>query len=859
MVTMLLGPIVAAALIAQVQGGTLKGQVVDEAGKPVGEARVVIDVPVPWSGKLESLEIPATTDTEGRFQFAVASLRRTTVTRAHIWAFHSGMAITVVDRLIELPRTLVLHKPSAKTITIEGPDGRPIVAARVSPIVLTVGDNRIVFVPDLLADQWAVTTGSDGKAVLDYLAVGDELVAVRVWAESIGTQDFPLVERPGGQAAGSAIHLRLKPTSRLTGRVRTRDGNPVADQVVEVWSRGGMLAPQPVGFKNGPLRTAADGSFQTSDNLLVGSTYRVAVRAPGMEPILSDWITIAERPRALFPLIQRPLRTVSGRVVDRQGKPLPGIEVFQSGDGPERTATLTDIAGRFVLGGFRVGSVFVFARGQGFRFCGRLVKPGDKDIAIELTRTSEQPARVMRMLPDPIPLPESRALARRHLEPCWQAAVEQQNSDAQFRVLQALAAADPVGVEQKLAATENLDPKMKALVSSQIVRTLVPSDLVKAETMADAIPDIGIRSRALIAVFDALPAQERKHKLALLDRAALDARAVTSLTSRALTTSDLAGRWNELGEKERSKTLFSDALRLANAAPGKGPQMHGLLAARLARVDLPSALAIAHEFPAMGAQSAWVLANIAFHLAADNPAEAERVLGLIKSPITAWGRFPPPIAWRMAAVDPARARRLTDQTQEDMDDPHRYLFLALGLKPRDPVTASQAFQTAMQGYDQWMKDGVECASMVVPRAVLLPMVEQIDPALVSEYFWRILAMGRPLANPRSTEEVYARSLVELLAWYDRDVTAALFEPVRDQMEQSDDKRLANSTRFVGWALFDPRAAVARLEQVPFSLERGGIGARLLVAELLGLAHEERWRHIWDRFTEMGGLWNPDLM
>ena len=95
--------------------------------------------------------------------------------------------------------------------------------------------------------------------------------------------------------------------------------------MVEVWFKGGMwpLESNPVGFSGGPIRTAADGSFQTPDNLLVGSQYRVVVRAPGIEPILSDWITIDEKPRVLFPLLQRPLRTISGRVVDRQGNRLP--------------------------------------------------------------------------------------------------------------------------------------------------------------------------------------------------------------------------------------------------------------------------------------------------------------------------------------------------------------------------------------------------------------------------------------------------------------------------------------------------------------------------------------------------------
>ena len=52
-------------------------------------------------------------------------------------------------------------------------------------------------VPESLADPLAVTTGPDGKATLDYLAARDQLVAVRVSAYLIGTQDILLIERPG--------------------------------------------------------------------------------------------------------------------------------------------------------------------------------------------------------------------------------------------------------------------------------------------------------------------------------------------------------------------------------------------------------------------------------------------------------------------------------------------------------------------------------------------------------------------------------------------------------------------------------------------------------------------------------------
>ena len=205
--------------------------------------------------------------------------------------------------------------------------------------------------------------------------------------------------------------------------------------------------------QSGPLLTAADGSFQTPDNLVVGSPYRIVVLAPLMEPILSDWITIGEQPRVLLPMVQRPLRTITGRVVDRQARPVAGVEVFQSGDGPRRTSTTTDADGRFALGGFCQGPVVLFVRGQGFRFSGQLIKPGDHDITVELTRTTERPAREMRMLPDPIPFEESQTLARRLLEPYWKA-VDAQNNVVTIPILRSLVSADPIGVWHRRAALE---------------------------------------------------------------------------------------------------------------------------------------------------------------------------------------------------------------------------------------------------------------------------------------------------------------------------------------------------------------------------------------------------------------------
>jgi hypothetical protein len=785
--------------------------------------------------------------------------------QANFWAYRPGSALAAAAGYQRAP-AIALTNSEPRTIKIEGPSGQPIGVARIYPRIVLLASRSVPDdVPDSLAELKAVATGPDGKATFDYLTPGDRLVAVRIKAESIGTQDIQLVKRPGRDGQGATITLKLESTSRLSGRLRNRAGQPIPNQAVEVWSQGSYyLATSQVGFKNGPLRTAADGSFQTPENLLVGSSYRVVVRAPGMEPVLSDWITIGEKPRVLLPMILRPLRTLSGRVVDRLGKPVAGIEVFQSGDGPERTSTKTDHDGRFALSGFCQGPVFLFARGDGFRFCGRLVKPGDADILVELTRTTERPAREMKMLPDPIPLEESRALARRLIEPYWQG-LEKENVADRQRILQELATADPVGVLRKLEEVVVANPGTRAMIQLAAARALAGIDPAQAEKAADAIAPPVLKAMALLDVVDALPDAEAGRKLALLDRALTQAKLARRGVLRLGRIVFVAMRWYELGEKEKARALLAEATPDANQVPAKGSILRVCFAVALAPFDLKKALAIASEFPATGdwpanavlATGDWpanaVLAQIAFRIARENPVEAERVLKQVPQGFEReW--FVPMVVWRMAATDPARARRLTDESQRFFNNPPAYLYLAAGLKAGDAAAAHQAFQTAMTGIDQLMASD---SLMLGPREVLLPLVEQVDPALVPEYFWRVVAMRPCIGDPKSVDKIPSALLTALLAWYDRDVAAAVFERVGTSTE------FAGNTPVMGfqlWSVFDPRSAVAGLERMPitpkFALNLDQ--ARLRVAQTLALPHEERWRNIWRTYTEMSLDFDRDI-
>ncbi len=313
--TILSGALFAIALLAQTPAERgIAGIVVDDQGKPVATARVIYQTSIPWGSKAKPIDGRATTDVAGQFRIALPSLPGGYIGR-RLWAFRAGLALAAEPILEGTPQNMVLHKPAPKTIKIEGPDGRTLAGARVAPRVISFRErgSMAAAVPNSLAESLAVTTGPDGSATLVYLAPGQQLEAVRVTTASIGTQDIPLNDGVRREGQGEAITIRLKPTSHLVGRVKSRAGEPVAGQMVEVWSKGGNwpLESHPVGFMNGPICTATDGSFDTPDNLLVGSQYRVVVRAPGMEPILSEWLTIDEKPRVVLPLLQRPLRTIS--------------------------------------------------------------------------------------------------------------------------------------------------------------------------------------------------------------------------------------------------------------------------------------------------------------------------------------------------------------------------------------------------------------------------------------------------------------------------------------------------------------------------------------------------------------------
>jgi hypothetical protein len=285
--------------------------------------------------------------------------------------------------------------------------------------------------------------------------------------------------------------------------------------------------------------------------------------------------------------------------------------------------------------------VFVFVRGDGFRFEGQLVKPADRDVTVEQTRTSERPTREMKTLADPIPPDESRALARRLVEPLCEQAAREGDTRANYRKLSSLAKVDPARALGMLEAVK-LERAGKNRLQQELVPLLARTDFEEATAVAESIANPAMRASALIDLADTLPVKERARKLALLARALLHARTAPGQGARLRQMGEVAEQWDELGEVAKARALFTEGLQIARQFADKTDIGRGAFAARLALVNPPAALEIANDFHGESIQGR-ILGGIAFRLIDQNPAEAERDLEPVEQIVSAGGDGPRPV------------------------------------------------------------------------------------------------------------------------------------------------------------------------------------------------------------------------
>jgi hypothetical protein len=144
-------------------------------------------------------------------------------------------------------------------------------------------------------------------------------------------------------------------TGRLTGDLRSDDGQPVAGEV--------MVVTPGAGVRMNVFRTDGQGAFT-----LVAPAGRVVVVARADDHISVER-EITVRPGAANPTLHftlAPAGTVSGRVYDEQGAAVPGARVWVSYRGGQRTWQFADEGGPVDADAFGYFSLPLVARGRPF-------------------------------------------------------------------------------------------------------------------------------------------------------------------------------------------------------------------------------------------------------------------------------------------------------------------------------------------------------------------------------------------------------------------------------------------------------------------------------------------------------------
>ncbi|MFI5457341.1 MAG: carboxypeptidase regulatory-like domain-containing protein [Isosphaerales bacterium] len=292
----------------------------------------------------------------------------------------------------------------------------------------------------------AARTDTGGSFRLEGL---DPLADLKLTAESDGLSSGATQTARAGPEKHVELVARRSNTVQLAGRVVDAAGTPIRGAEVRLRSQTRYLQGQvwrvdPIVFSDrNALTTDSDGRYQTPCGVPAGVEYEATVTTRDMPSGRTAWLKPGHGPTASFSdVVLHRLRSAQGVVHDSQGRPIEGVTVLQSGDGPIRTRAVTDLQGRFRITGIIEGKAILFARKTGFRFQGRPIDTEAGPAEIVLGRFDETPA-AKKTLESVLPHDQERALARRLLTPYVEKVIAKGTDVQKYQALVVLAKVDP--------------------------------------------------------------------------------------------------------------------------------------------------------------------------------------------------------------------------------------------------------------------------------------------------------------------------------------------------------------------------------------------------------------------------------
>jgi protocatechuate 3,4-dioxygenase beta subunit len=296
-------------------GVKLSGRVVDEAGRAVAEARVMVFEEGRGPGRMMPgrLTGSASSDAEGHFTVENQKPGQMTV-KAQARGFITAESSVEVPpgRDVEGVR-LVMRTGATIVGRITGPDGSPLAGAEVQVVDTSKADTF-----DFMGPMSAVSDG-EGNYRLEGITEGPRSVAATHDGYERAVKDLQV------RAGENRLDLRLGRGQEVGGRVVDRNGQPVAD------ARVTLFTADPFEFTSAgrDVASGADGSFVFTG--VRSGSYNLRATKEGYGPgELAGEVRVANAPVHGLEIRLGSSATLRGKVVGVPFQELSGVRIMAS-------------------------------------------------------------------------------------------------------------------------------------------------------------------------------------------------------------------------------------------------------------------------------------------------------------------------------------------------------------------------------------------------------------------------------------------------------------------------------------------------------------------------------------------------
>ncbi|HLJ94844.1 MAG TPA: sigma-70 family RNA polymerase sigma factor, partial [Gemmataceae bacterium] len=508
-------------------------------------------------------------------------------------------------------------------------------------------------------------------------------VPLRARTATAATAATTLVSPEG---LGKPVRLAISPknASRLRGTVVDQAGRPIRDAAVTIeWHFDLQSRRQPGTSTSAGLekhRTDAQGRFETQA-LWPGETYRVKVSAEGYGNVDSTQVQAKVGQVHDFHNIVLP-RTggiVQGEIVDSRGMAVPGVLVFNNGDGPQPVQTQSDASGRFRLDDLYQGGVFICARKEGYRFTAKRAVTDGPAVTIRLVRMDEPLPQPKKRAQTPS-FEEERQVARQLLEKLWALPLEAKRTSMRT-LLEGMARVDPQ-VAQRWA--KEAGPRYENIVRTTMAEQLAATDADEALTLLAAVDNTSAYF-ALKGLTERFLKTDARKALRFAEEAVVRTRTLEQ-PRRTWSLAEIGTLVRQLGKEETGRQLIAEAAEMADKLGAQEYQAlaRGLVAQALAPYDLERAHALLKPLtePNDKMRFAQMVATATLK---DDPSLPPRVRMQI--------------AYHMGATDPVAAVRIVNSIQGDAKvKAEAYSWVAVAVAPRDKKLADSLIDRSLAIY-----------------------------------------------------------------------------------------------------------------------------------------------------------------